>query len=133
MTGQPWLTAEQAIALLVREHEPTINETVEVLDTVMDEDFRPPTLDDQAEDLEWWCNGCHRAANRCTVMPILALVADSSEPHQKGDSRQVRAPLPGDPFLSLPGYRHADDGTVCRTAARIGPADPICTCPAKET
>lgn len=73
---QPWLTADQAIDLLLVEHEPTVNETVTVIE---DSTERTPTADDLLDDIDpddLWCNGCHRAASRCTVMPILALVRD---------------------------------------------------------
>lgn len=70
----PWLTAERAIDLLLAEHEPQINELVAVSNDSYE--WRDPDLDDRAEDLELWCNGCHRSADRCAVMPILALVLD---------------------------------------------------------
>lgn len=47
----------------------------------------------------------------------------------EGRERAVRPPAPGDPLASVPGYHHEDDGTLCRTAARVGPTDPICACP----
>lgn len=66
------LTAEEALAVLRREHEPYLPVVVEVSDDGAT--WREPTVQDQADSLEWWCDGCNRAASRCTVATVLALV-----------------------------------------------------------
>lgn len=67
------MTPQEAIEVLRREHKPYIPVVVSVLDDVIDAEWREPTLDEQMES-ELWCDGCNRAAKRCSVSTVLALV-----------------------------------------------------------
>lgn len=66
------LSARQAIEVLRREHTPYVPELVEVDDG---SGWRDPSWEETAESLlEWWCDGCNRAADRCSVVTVLQLV-----------------------------------------------------------
>lgn len=67
------MTPTAALEVLRREHTPYIPKIVEVLDDVIDAEWREPTFDEQVES-ELWCDGCNRMASRCTVASVLALV-----------------------------------------------------------
>lgn len=67
------VTPLQALEVLRREHTPYVPQVVSVLDDTVDAVWRDPTFDEQVES-EAWCDGCNRAADRCTVTTLLALV-----------------------------------------------------------
>jgi hypothetical protein len=68
------MTPVEALEVLRREHTPYVPELVEVNDDI-GTGWRPPTEEERLESLlEEWCDGCNRAASRCTVATVLALV-----------------------------------------------------------
>lgn len=81
------MTPVEALEVLRREHTPYVPVIVSVLDCELDEDWREPTIFEQAES-ELWCDGCNRAASRCAVASLLALVdletADAVENNPAG-------------------------------------------------
>lgn len=77
MTQPGYLSAAQAVELLRQQHAPVMHAPSEVSEC--GEDLRAATLDEQAEGLKMWCEGCHRLASRCRVMPVLGLVAVASD------------------------------------------------------
>lgn len=68
------------------------------------------------------------AVRRNKGVPDSFSLAPRRQPTPRDAHRKVRPAAPGDPLPEVPGYHHADDGTLCPTAARTGPADPVCTC-----
>lgn len=71
------MTPAEAIEVLRREHTPYIPKLVSVLDDCIDAEWREPTFEEQVES-EAWCDGCNRAADRCSVMTVIALVDEVS-------------------------------------------------------
>lgn len=66
------LSPRAALEVLRREHTPYVPELVEVDDG---SGWRAPLWEETAESLlDWWCDGCNRAAERCSVATVLALV-----------------------------------------------------------
>lgn len=65
----------------VREmHEPYIPEIVSVLHTDPTDpnynggEWHEPTVEEKADSLHWWCDGCNTSAANCRVQHLLALV-----------------------------------------------------------
>jgi hypothetical protein len=73
------MTPVEALEVLRREHTPYIPQIVDVLDDAIDAEWREPTFEEQVES-DLWCDGCNRAASRCTVATVLALVDEREEP-----------------------------------------------------
>lgn len=65
------LTPAEALALLAEQHTPYLPRVVSVSDGWGE--WREATIEDQAESIEWWCDGCNRPAEKCRAAPILAL------------------------------------------------------------